>query len=114
MMGKSRPSNREILEKISDAFQAPSGPRSFRAKLAAIQALESLNREEGIAILKRVAGTELDGRLVRNAKMAIRKIEKGKDKGEAIQKLEKRLDDFAEENKKLKDRLDKLEQVHSE
>jgi len=114
MMGKSRPSNREILEKISDAFQAPYGPRSFRAKLAAIQALESLNREEGIAILKRVAGTELDGRLVRNAKMAIRKIEKGKDKGEAIQKLEKRLDDFAEENKKLKDRLDKLEQVHSE
>ncbi len=114
VMGKSRPSNREIPEKIGDAFQAPSGPRSFRAKLAAIQALETLNREEGIAILKRVAATELDGRLVRNAKMAIRKIEKGKDKGEAIQKLEKRLDDFAEENKKLKDRLDKLEQVHSE
>jgi prefoldin subunit 5 len=43
--------------------------------------------------------------------MAIRKIEKGKDKGEAIQKLEKRLDDFAEDNKRLKDRLDKLEQT---
>jgi prefoldin subunit 5 len=41
--------------------------------------------------------------------MAIRKIEKGKDKGEAIQKLEKRLDDFAEDNKRLKDRLDRLE-----
>jgi aminopeptidase N len=109
MMGKSRPTNREILEKIGEAFQAPSGPRSFRAKLAAIQALESLNREEGIPVLKRVAETELDGRLVRNARMATRKIEKGKDKGEAIQKLEKRLDGFAEENKKLKDRLDKLE-----
>jgi aminopeptidase N len=112
-MGKSRPNNREILEKVGDAFQAPSGPRSFRAKLAAIQALESLNREEGIPILKRVAETELDGRLVRNARMAIRKIEKGKDKGEAIQKLEKRLDDFAEENKKLKDRLDRLEMQSS-
>ena len=108
-MGKSRPNNSEILEKIGDAFLAPKGPRSFRATLAAIQALELLNREEGIAILRRVAETELDGRLVRNARMAIRKIEKGKDKGEAIQKLEKRLDDFAEENKKLKDRLDRLE-----
>ena len=109
IMGKSRPNNREILEKIGDAFQAPKGPRSFRAKLAALQALESVNRQEGIPILRRVAETELDGRLVRNAKLSIRKIEKGKDKGEAIQKLEKRLDDFAEENKKLKDRLDKLE-----
>ena len=99
------------MEKIGDSFQTPSGPRSFRAKLAAIQALETLNRDEGIPILTRVAETELDGRLVRNARLAIRKIEKGRDKGEAIQKLEKRLDDFAEENKKLKDRLDKLEQT---
>ncbi len=110
-MGKSRPDNREILEKISDAFQAPEGPRSFRAKLAAIQALETLNREGGLPILKRVAETELDGRLVRNARLAMRKIERGKDKGEAIQKLEKRLEEFAEESKKLKDRLDKLESL---
>ena len=113
-MGKSRPNNKEIVEKIGDAFRAPSGPRSFRAKLAAIQALETLNREEGIPMLRRVAETELDGRLVRNARLAVRKIEKGKDKGEAIQKLEKRLDEFAEENKKLKDRLDRLEQRASE
>jgi aminopeptidase N len=110
-MGKSRPDNLEILEKISDAFQAPEGPRSFRAKLAAIQALETLNREGGLPILKRVAETELDGRLVRNARLAMRKIERGKDKGEAILKLEKRLEEFAEESKKLKDRLDKLEQT---
>jgi aminopeptidase N len=110
-MGQSRPDNREILEKISDAFQAPEGPKSFRAKLAAVQALETLNREEGLPILKRVAETELDGRLVRNARLAIRKIGRGKDKGEAIQKLEKKLEEFAEESKKLKDRLDKLEQT---
>jgi len=112
-MGKSRPDNREIPEKISDAFEAPAGPRSFRAKLAAIQALETLNREETLPILQRVAKIELDGRLVRNAKLAIRKIGKGKDKGEAIQKLEKRLEEFAEENKKLKDRLDRLEAASS-
>ena len=108
-MGKGRPDNREILEKIINAFQAPPGPRSFRAKLAAINALETLNREEALSPLKRVAETELDGRLVRNARMAMRKIQTGKDKGEAIQKLEKRLDEFAVENKKLKDRLDRLE-----
>ncbi len=113
-MGKSRPNDREILEKISEAFQTLPGPRSFRAKLAAIQAIETLNREEGIPILKKVAETELDGRLVRNARLAIRKIERGKDKGEAIQKLEKRLDEFAEESKKLKDRLDRLESLGTE
>jgi HEAT repeat protein len=113
-MGKSRPNDRKILEKIGDAFRGPSGPRSFRAKLAAIQALETLNRREGIPMLKRVAETELDGRLVRNTRLAVRKIEKGKDKGEAIQKLEKRLDEFVEENKKLKDRLDRLEMKASE
>jgi aminopeptidase N len=110
-MGNTRPNNREILEKVSKAFQSPSGPRSFRAKLAAIQALETFSRGEALPILKRVAETELDGRLVRNARLAKRKIEKGKDRGEAIQKLERRLDDFAEENKKLKDRLDKIEQT---
>ncbi len=112
-MGKTRPHNREILEKITDAFLPPSGPRSFRAKLAAIQALEALNREEALPILKKVAETELDGRLVRNASLVVRKIQSGKDKGEAIQKLEKRLEEFAEENKKLKDRLDRLEALGS-
>jgi hypothetical protein len=94
---------------LSDAFQPPSGPRSFRAKLAAIQALETVNREEALPLLRRVAENELDGRLVRNARMAKRKIEKGRDKGEAVQKLEKRLEDFVEDSKKLKDRLDRLE-----
>ncbi len=112
-MGKTRPENKEILETIGDAFQPPAGPRSFRAKLAAIQALETLSREEALPLLQRVAETELDGRLVRNARLAMRKIERGRDKGEAIQKLEKRLDEFAEENKKLKDRLDKLEALGS-
>jgi aminopeptidase N len=112
-MGRTRPENREIIEKISDAFQSPSGPRSFRAKLASVQALETLQRQEALPILNRVAEMELDGRLVRNARLARRKIDRGRDKGEAIQKLEKRLDEFAEENKKLKDRLDRLEAVSS-
>jgi aminopeptidase N len=111
-MGKNRPDKREILETIGDAFQPPAGPRSYRAKLAAIQALETLSREEALPLLKRVVETELDGRLVRNARLAMRKIERGRDRGEAIQKLERRLDDYSEENKKLKDRLDKLEQTH--
>jgi aminopeptidase N len=108
-MGSTRPDNKEIPERIGDVFQSPSGPQTFRAKLAAIQALVTLNRDEAIPILKKVAQGELDGRLVRSAKLAVRKIETGRDKGEAIKKLEKRLDEVAEENKKLKDRLDRFE-----
>lgn len=108
-MGRSRPYNQEILDRISDTFRPPSGPRTFRPKLAALQALESLNREEAKPVLRRVADLELDGRLIRNARLALRKIESGKEPGEAIRKLEKRLDEYAEENRKLKDRLDRLE-----
>ena len=112
-MGRTRPDNKEIIEKIGEAFQPPSGPQTFRAKLAAIQALETLNRNEGLPLLRKVAEVELDGRLLRSARLSAKKIEKGKDKGDAIRKLEKRLDEFAEENKKLKDRLDKLEAQNS-
>jgi len=110
-MGQSRPRNREILENIADTFRPPAGARTLRPKLAAVQALEMLNREEGLPILRRAAESELDGRLVRSARVAIRRIEAGKDRGESIRKLEKRLDDLAEENRKLKDRLDRLEQT---
>lgn len=110
-VGQSRPHNREILEKIATTFRPPVGARTLRPKLAAIQALEMLNREEGLPILRRVAESELDGRVVRSARLAIRKIETGKDRGEAIRKLEKRLDDLAEENRKLRDRLDRLEKA---
>jgi aminopeptidase N len=110
-MGQSRLRNREILEKIADTFRPPAGARTLRPKLAAVQALEMLNREEGLPVLRRVAESELDGRLVRSARVAMRKIEAGKDRGESIRKLEKRLDDLAEENRKVKDRLDRLEKT---
>jgi len=110
-MGQSRPRNREILEKIADTFRPPAGARTLRPKLAAVQALEMLNREEGLPVLRRVAESELDGRLVRSARVAMRKIEVGKDRGESVRKLEKRLDELAEENRKLKDRLDRLEKI---
>jgi aminopeptidase N len=110
-MGQSRPRNREILEKIADTFRPPAGARTLRPKLAAVQALEMLNREEGLPVLRRVVESELDGRLVRSARVAMRKIEFGKDRGESIRKLEKRLDELAEENRKLKDRLDRLEKA---
>jgi len=110
-MGQSRPHNREILEKIGDTFRPPSGARTLRPKLAAVQALETLGRDDGLPILRRVAENEVDGRLVRSARVAMRKIEAGKDRGEAIRKLEKRLDDLAEENRKLRDRVDRLEKT---
>jgi aminopeptidase N len=110
-MGQGRPHNREILEKIGDTFRPPSGARTLRPKLAAVQALETLGRDEALSILRRMAESEVDGRLVRSARVAMRKIEAGKDRGEAIRKLEKRLDDLAEENRKLRDRLDRLERT---
>jgi predicted nuclease with TOPRIM domain len=70
-----------------------------------------LNREEGLPVLRRVAESELDGRLVRSARVAMRKIQVAKDRGESVRKLEKRLDELAEENRKLKDRLDRLEEI---
>jgi aminopeptidase N len=81
----------------------------FRAQTSAIGALQELKAAKALPALDRLAQRELDGRVVRTAKLAAKAIRDAGDKGEEVKKLRDDVDKLADENRTLKDRLEKLE-----
>jgi aminopeptidase N len=81
----------------------------LRVRLNAIAALAELKDTKAIAELERTRDRDLDGRVIRAAREAIRRIGEGADKGEEVRRLRDDLDKLAEENRSLKDRVEKLE-----
>jgi len=81
----------------------------LRVRLNACAALAELKDTKAIAELSRVVDRDLDGRVVRAAREAIARLREGADKGDEVRKLRADLDKALEDNRKLADRLDKLE-----
>ncbi|HEY7270714.1 MAG TPA: aminopeptidase, partial [Dehalococcoidia bacterium] len=81
----------------------------YRCQTAAIDALKDIKDPKALPHLQRIADRELDGRVVRMARDAVQKIRQGQDKGEEMKKLREEVDKLADENRALRDRLDKLE-----
>jgi aminopeptidase N len=90
-----------LVELLSDDW--------LRVRLNAIGALAELKDTKAIAELSRVRDRELDGRVVRTAREAIRRLQEGADKGDEIKKLREELEKIQEDHRGLKDRLDKIE-----
>ena len=72
-------------------------------------ALAELKDTKAVAELARVVDRDLDGRVIRAAREAIARLREGADKGDEVKKLRADLDKAVEDNRKLADRLDKLE-----
>jgi aminopeptidase N len=81
----------------------------FRTSISAIDALSSLKATKALPHLQRAADTALEGRTVRVARLAMKAIREGADKGDELKKLREEVDKLVDENRTLKDRLDKLE-----
>lgn len=81
----------------------------LRVRLNAVAALAELKLPKAVAELERTRTRDLDGRVIRAAREAIARIRDGADKGDEIKKLREDLDKMSEDNRTLKDRLDKLE-----
>ena len=77
--------------------------------MTAITALQALRDDKAIPAIDRLAARELDGRVIRTCREATAALRKGRDKGEEVSKLRKELDKLREENKSIKDRLEKVE-----
>ncbi len=90
-----------LVELLSDDW--------LRVRLNAIGALAELKDTKAIGELSRVRDRELDGRVIRTAREAIRRLQEGADKGEEIKKLREELEKIQEESRGLRDRLDKIE-----
>jgi len=83
----------------------------LRVRLNAIAALAELKDMRAVGELGRTVDRDLDGRVIRSAREAMQRLREGADKGDEIKKLREDLDKVAEENRTLRDRLEKLEAV---
>lgn len=101
-LGEDKPDVTDFLTRLlADSW--------LHVRLAAATALGERRDERAIPHLERAASTDLDGRVVRYAREAIARIREGKDKGEEVRKLRADVDRLLEENKALRDRLEKIE-----
>lgn len=82
---------------------------NFRVQVAAINALGKVRDERATAVLERAHASAGDGRCRRLAWEALANIREGRTTAEGLTTLRGQLDGIADENKRLKDRLDKLE-----
>ncbi len=95
----------EVVEFLTDFVDDPW----LRARSTAIGALQALKDDKAIPALSRRIPRELDGRIVRRCREAIAAIRQGKDRSEDVKKLREDLETVQVENRKLMDRLEKLE-----
>ena len=81
----------------------------LRVRLNAVAGLAEIKDTKAIAELNRTRDRDLDGRVIRASREAVRRISEGADKGEEVRRLREDLDKLGEDNRALKDRLEKLE-----
>ena len=84
---------------------------SFRTRIAAVDALGSLGYAPTASTLEQVHRADPDGRIRRSAFESLRRLRKGRTSQDGLTSLRTRLDSLAEENHKLRARLDKLERT---
>ena len=93
---------RERLERLLD-------DPWLRVQLAAVGALAALKDTRAMPALNAIADRALDGRLRRSARVAVRTISEGADKGDEVKKLTDEVEKLQQQNQQLKDRLAKVE-----
>src|SRR6185437_9057145 len=76
---------------------------------AAAGALGALRESSALGALDHMATSELGGGLVRAARQAARTIREGKKPADEVRQLRNDFDSVKEENRKLRERLEKLE-----
>ena len=82
----------------------------FQVKLLAIASLRKLEATKAIPKLQEMLARELDDRVIRNARVAIKDIQSKKSDKKRIEELNNKLEEFGKENNSLKERLAKVEE----
>ncbi|HTR63320.1 MAG TPA: M1 family aminopeptidase [Candidatus Binataceae bacterium] len=96
-------------EEILDFMSPLSEDREFMVRMRLPGAFEEIGDSRGIAPLQRLVDRDLDGRIQRRARAAIASIGEGRNRTEHDTKVREDIDKLREENKKLQQRLEKLE-----
>lgn len=101
-LGEGKP---EVTDYLAHLLDDPW----FRVRLEAAVALGELLDPKALGALERLIERELDGRVKRRAREAVRKIQAGREASDEFRRLREDVDKLKEENRQLKERLDKLE-----
>jgi aminopeptidase N len=78
-------------------------------RLAVTHALRAYGDPRAIPALEALIERELEGRVVRSARVTLQRLREGRDRDEALRRLRSDLDELREQNRKLRDRLAALE-----
>jgi len=99
------PEKKETFDLIMDA----SGDWNYRIRSAAVRAAREMMDARLLPMLDKLASEDLDERIVRAARETAAKIRKHMEKGTEYQKLREEIEKIREENRRLLDRISKLE-----
>lgn len=83
----------------------------FKVRWEAAVGLGSLQEQRAVPALEQLVSKELDGRVRRRAREALRQIQLGRDSGEQVRRMRDDVDKLQDENRQLKERLDRLESL---
>lgn len=103
--GEREDRKREVVDRLIDLLDDPW----LRVKIEACTALEALKDSRAVSALLRTAERDLDGRVQRRAREAAQALRQGSSTSVEVKKLRTDLDGALDDNRKLKDRLEKLE-----
>ena len=81
----------------------------FRTRMAVLDALASLNSPKTLPALERLQARDLDGRVKRRLAEVLEAIRSSRKQADDMQQLRDDVQTLREENKKLLERLDRLE-----
>jgi aminopeptidase N len=94
---------------IVETLTALLDEEHFRTRMAVLDALESLHSPKTLPALERLRARDLDGRVTRRVEEVIEAIRSERKQTDEVQQLRDDFQALREENKKLLDRLDRLE-----
>jgi aminopeptidase N len=103
--GEKDPAPAPIVETLTALLDE----EHFRTRMAVLDALESLHSPKTLPALERLRARDLDGRVQRRVEEVIEAIRSERKQTDEVQQLRDDFQALREENKKLLDRLDRLE-----
>jgi aminopeptidase N len=94
---------------VFDHLVAFESDHEFMVRMRLPGAFEDLRESKAISVLRRMADRAVDGRVRRRAEQAIEALHQGKSRSDESRLMREDLDKLRDENKKLQERLDKLD-----
>jgi aminopeptidase N len=104
-LGPASPAGRQVFDRLVALLDDPW----LRVRLQAVLALQDMGDAKAVPHLEAIAARDLDGRIVRRAREAARDLREGRQRGEEVRGLREDLDKLQQDNRDLRDRLDRLE-----